>query len=289
MSDKSTSFSKIQCGDLVLDLETPQIMGIVNLTEDSFFDGGHYLKGEQYLSRAATLIEGGAAIIDIGAASSRPGTHLIDEQEEWQVLETPIKRIRSEFPDVLVSVDTYNAGQVRKCADLGVHIMNDISGGSWDADMYTQISKFKMAYVMMHIQGKPKNMQDNPQYISVIEEVKRFFEEGIKKLNDLNFSQIIIDPGFGFGKSIEHNYQLLAKLNDLRTMGYPVLAGLSRKSMIFKPLEISPQEALNGSTALHMLALQNGAQLLRVHDAREANETIRLFSKYKEALEMINK
>jgi len=289
MSDKSTSFSKIQCGDLVLDLETPRIMGIINLTEDSFFDGGTYSKEKEYLKRASNLIEGGAAILDIGAASSRPGTDLINEDDEWQVLENPIKRIRAEFPDILISVDTYNASQIEKCSDLGVHIINDISGGSWDSKMFEEISKFNMAYVMMHIQGKPKNMQDQPQYISVLDEVRTFFEEGIKKLNGLNFHQIILDPGFGFGKSIEHNYQLLAKLNSLSSLNYPLLAGLSRKSMIFRVLEISPQEALNGSTAIHMLALQNGAHILRVHDAKEANETIRLFSMYKEALEIVNK
>lgn len=288
MSVKSTSFSEIQCGNLVLSLKRPQIMGIINLTMDSFFDGASYLKEEDYLKRAESLIEEGSTILDIGAASSRPGANMIKEQEEWQMLENPLKRLRKEFPDVIISVDTYHSTQIKRCADLGINMINDISGGSWDQEMFIEIAKFNMAYVMMHIQGTPLNMQNAPEYSSVIEEVSYYFKERIKKLEDLNFTQIIIDPGFGFGKSMEHNYQILAKLDSFSQLGYPVLAGLSRKSMIFKALDISPQEALNGSTALHMLALQNGAQILRVHDAKEANETISLFSEYKKALENEN-
>lgn len=285
MNENSTSFSEIQCGDLVLNLKKPQIMGIINLTEDSFFDGGSYLKEKEYLKRAASLVEEGAAILDIGAASSRPGTKLIHETEEWQILEKPLKLIRDQFPGILISVDTYNSAQVMRCSDMGIHLINDISGGSWDYQMYREMANTNMAYVMMHIQGNPETMQKKPQYKSVVDEVKAFFGRGIKELNELNYHQIILDPGFGFGKSMEHNFQLLAQLDDLLPLKYPVLAGLSRKSMIFKALEITPQDALNGTTALHMLALQKGAHILRVHDAKEAFETIRLYSKYKEALE----
>lgn len=282
MSENNSSFSKFQCGDLYIDLERPQLMGILNLTEDSFFDGGRYNKGTDFLLRAEKLVEDGCAIIDIGAASTRPGANLIGELEEWKVLEKPLQVLRKRFPNILLSVDTYNAGQVRKCNDVGANIINDISGGSWDEKMYAEIAKFQMAYVMMHIKGEPKTMQSQTTYSSVIDEVKNYFEEGIRKLEQLNFKNIILDPGFGFAKTLEQNYELLAKMNNLESLNYPILAGLSRKSMIFRVLEISPQEALNGTTALNMLALQNGAKILRIHDAKEARETIQLFSLYKE-------
>lgn len=282
MSENNSSFSKFQCGDLEIDLEVPQLMGILNLTDDSFFDGGRYNKGEGFLSRAERLLEEGCAIIDVGAASTRPGAELIDEQEEWRILENPLQVLRKKYPHVLLSVDTYNAGQVKKCSDIGVNIINDISGGSWDEQMYAEVAQYKMAYVMMHIKGQPKTMQSKTGYSSVIDEVKNYFEEGIKKLEQLNFSNIILDPGFGFAKTLEQNYELLAKMNQLEILAYPVLAGLSRKSMIFRALEIGPKEALNGTTALNMLALHSGAKILRVHDAKEARETIQLFSLYKE-------
>jgi len=289
MSEKSTPFSEIQCGDLILNLEMPQIMGIINLTEDSFFDGGSYIKERDYLLRAESLLGEGAVILDIGAASTRPGSPLISEIEEWQKLEQPLKKIRAKFPKAILSVDTYNSAQVKRCSDLGINIINDISGGAWDDQMYREIARTKMAYVMMHIQGTPENMQNKPQYQSVVEEVKAAFVKGIEKLEALNYTNIILDPGFGFGKGLTHNYTLLAQLVAFLPLKYPVLAGLSRKSMIFKVLDIRAQEALNGSTALNMIALLNGAKILRVHDAKEANETIRLFSKYKEVLEPINK
>lgn len=270
------------CNHLNLDLSFPQVMGIINLTPDSFFDGGQYQKEEDYLERAEQLIDEGATILDIGAASTKPGSYLIDEQEEWKILEKPIQQIRMRYPQILISIDTYNAGQVRKCAELGVNIINDISGGSWDKNMLLEISQFDMAYVMMHIQGKPENMQKSPQYENLIEEVQGYFKIRIEKLQKLGFENIILDPGFGFGKTLEHNYELLAKMNELNELGFPLLAGLSRKSMISRALDITPQESLNGTTALNMLALQNGAKILRVHDVKEASETIRLYSLYKE-------
>lgn len=270
------------CNHLNLDLFTSQVMGIINLSSDSFFDGGKYQKEEAYLERAEQLIADGASILDIGAISTKPGAKLVEEKDEWQVLEYPIRQIRKRFSDVLISVDTYNHGHVKKCADLGVNIINDISGGSWDEKMLNEIAKYNMAYVMMHIQGQPHNMQLNPEYTNVIEEVKEYFNIRIKKLQVLGYGKIILDPGFGFGKTLEHNYELLSKMAELGEFGLPVLAGLSRKSMIFRALGITPQESLNGTTALNMLALQNGAKILRVHDAREAVETIRLYSLYKE-------
>lgn len=273
---------QISCNHLSLDLSVPQVMGIINLTSDSFFDGGKYQMMDAYLARAEQLVEEGAKILDLGAASTRPGAQLISEPEEWRILESPIRLIRKKFPEILISVDTYNAGQIRKCADLGVNIINDISGGSWDDKMFSEVAKYDLAYIMMHIQGQPENMQEKPQYNNVIEDVKKYFEERIKRLKNSGFEKLILDPGFGFGKTMKHNYELLAKMNELGEFGLPVLAGLSRKSMIFRVLDITPKEALNGTTALNMLALQNGARILRVHDVKEAVETIRLFLRYKQ-------
>jgi len=290
MSNKNTSFLKNKemiCGDKVLDLSEPRIMGILNLTQDSFYDGGKHTQGEDYLHAAEAMIAEGAHIIDVGAASTRPGAKLIDEKQEWDILYQPLVKMKKAFPDMMFSVDTYNASQIAKCADLGVHLINDISGGSWDQNMFSEIAKYSMAYVMMHIQGKPENMQNAPSYHSVIDDVVDFFAKRIKRLKDLEFHQIIIDPGFGFGKSLGHNFELLAEMNRLTDLGCPVLAGLSRKSMIFRSLDISPQEALNGTSVLNTLALQNGADILRVHDIKEANETIKLVLRYKRGLKNI--
>jgi dihydropteroate synthase len=272
---------QINCNHQLLDLGIPKVMGIINLTPNSFFDGGKYQKEDAYLERAEKLVREGAAIIDMGAASTKPGSTLIDEQDEWKILQKPIKQLRKKYPEILISVDTYNATQVKKCADQGVNIINDISGGSWDEQMFTEIAKYEMAYVMMHIQGQPEIMQENPSYGNILEELKEYFKIRIEKLRTLNFDKIILDPGFGFGKTLDHNFELLAGINRLESLGYPILAGLSRKSMVFRTLDIGPNEALNGTTALNMLALINSAKILRVHDVKEAVETIELFSRYK--------
>ncbi|NOR87699.1 MAG: dihydropteroate synthase [Bacteroidales bacterium] len=287
MSDKLTSFYKnkeISCGDQVLRLDQPKIMGIINLTNDSFFDGGRYNKGEKYLYKAAEMIDAGAHILDIGAVSTRPGAPLIAAKKEWEILEKPLQNLKRNFPQILISVDTYNASLIKKCAHLGVNIINDVSGGSWDSQMFNEIAQYQMAYILMHIKGKPENMQDAPQYHAITQDVFTYFEERIGMLEELNFHQIILDPGFGFGKSLDHNFQLLAQLKRFEKLNYPLLAGLSRKSMIFKPLHITPEKALNGTTVLNTLALYNGARILRVHDIREAFETIELFSQYNEGL-----
>ncbi|OYT16896.1 MAG: dihydropteroate synthase [Bacteroidetes bacterium 4572_77] len=273
---------EMNCGGSFLNLQTPKVMGILNLTQDSFYDGGRYHKGEEYLIHAQNMIEWGAHIIDVGVASTRPGATVIDPKDEWQILQEPLTKLRKRFPDILLSVDTYNAAQVEKCAHLGVNIINDISGGSWDENMFKEISRQNMAYVMMHIQGNPSNMQHKPQYTEVINELITYFRKKIKIFKDLDFTQIIIDPGFGFGKTVEHNYEILANLHSFKSLECPILAGLSRKSMIFKMLDVSPKEALNGTAVLNTLALQQGANILRVHDVKQANETIKLLSKYKE-------
>ncbi len=273
---------EIYCGDLLLSFDKPKVMGILNLTDDSFYDGGRYNKGEKYIFRAAKMIEEGVDIIDIGAASTRPGATYLDAKTEWEILQIPIQKLRSKFPEVLLSVDTYNAQQINKCADSGVNIINDISGGSWDEKMHIEISKYEMAYVMMHIQGNPTNMQKAPSYNSLIDEMMTYFKIGIEKLEHLGFNKIILDPGFGFGKTMEHNYEILAQLFRFSKLHYPILAGLSRKSMIFRALGITPNKSLNGTAVLNTFALQNGAAIIRVHDVKQANETIKLVLKYKE-------
>jgi len=261
--------------------DEPLVMGILNLTPDSFFDGGKYRNKKEIIAQVEMMLVEGASIIDIGAVSTRPGAREITEKEEWQRLETTLKMIAAQFPDAIISIDTYRSGVAEKAVHEGAHIINDISGGTFDKLMPAIISRLKIPFVMMHIQGTPQNMQFNPRYENVVEEVKAFF---IGQLNIFSsfgiLENIILDPGFGFGKTVEHNYQLLRSLRSMKDLGYPVMAGLSRKSMINKVLEIKPQDALNGTTALNVIALLNGADILRVHDVKEAKEAIRLVKIY---------
>lgn len=285
MSGKSTAFSTNQtlnCRGKLLDLKEPKIMGILNLTPDSFFDGGRNLKDDFFLIKAEELVTEGAAILDIGAATTKPGSKLIDAEAEWNILEQPLKLLKNRYPKIIFSVDTYNASTAQRVADIGVEMINDISGGSIDDKMFEVICKNKMAYVLMHIQGIPENMQQNPVNGNVVEKVQNFFEQKLEVLKKCGIENILLDPGFGFGKTLDQNYQLLKELGEFKKFDLPVLAGLSRKSMIFKQLETNPQEALNGTTALNTMALLNGANILRVHDVREARETISLFLKYKQ-------
>jgi dihydropteroate synthase len=285
MLGKSTAFSTnriLNCRGKLLDLNEPKVMGILNLTPDSFFDGGRNLKNDFFLTKAEELIIGGAAILDIGAATTKPGSRLIDAEEEWTVLERPLKMLKKQYPNIIFSIDTYHSETAQRAADSGVEMINDISGGTIDNQMFEVVGKNKLAYVLMHIHGTPENMQQNPVQGNVNNSVRRFFEIKLKLLQEFKLENILLDPGFGFGKTLDQNYQLLKELEMFKQFNLPVLAGLSRKSMIFKYLETSPQEALNGTSVLNVLALQNGANVLRVHDAREASETIKLFLKYKQ-------
>jgi dihydropteroate synthase len=261
-----------------LDLSTPVVMGILNVTPDSFFDGGKYNSPENGLEHAIKMVSEGAKIIDIGAASSRPGAAVIQETEEWGRMEKIIPLLKEKLPDTILSVDTYRSSIAKKAVEAGVHIINDISGGTMDDKMFETIAELDVTYVLMHIQGTPETMQKNPVYENVVEEVKLFFEKNIQKLNQLGAKKIILDPGFGFGKTVEHNYQLLQALNEFVKSGFPVLAGLSRKSMITKLFGVGKNETLNGTTALNTIALQKGAKILRVHDVKEAVECVRIYS-----------
>lgn len=277
-----TPLFQIWSGNRVLDLLEPKIMGIINLTPDSFYAAGNASKSNEYLKLAEKMIAEGADIIDIGAVSTRPGATTIDEEKEIKRLEEPLKDMIRYFPETFLSVDTYRSRIARNAIEAGAHMINDISGGTFDENMFHLIAEIKVPYVLMHIQGTPQTMQINPVYTDVVREVNLFFETRLKLLKDLGVvNNIILDPGFGFGKTIEHNYRLLHGLKTFSALELPLLAGVSRKSMITKVLKESPKHALNGTTAVHTIALLNGANILRVHDVKEAKEAIQLFLEYR--------
>lgn len=263
-----------------LSFEKPQIMGIINLTPDSFFDGGKHQALSGVIGDAAEKIKQGASIIDLGAVSTRPGAADVSEAEEMQRLLEPLKAIRKEFPDVLISVDTYRSAVAEACILEGADIINDISGGVLDEKIFEVVARYQVPYILMHMQGTPQTMQLTPHYEDVVIEVKAFFDKQIAKLKALGFNKIILDPGFGFGKNVEHNFQLLKSMPEFSALGFPVLAGLSRKSMINKVLHTKPESALNGTSVLNTIALLNGAAILRVHDVREARQCIELVQQY---------
>ncbi len=259
----------------------PLTMAIVNLTPDSFYDGGKFDTLKDVLYDVAEKLNQGADIIDIGAASSRPNAIQINEEEEWQRLQNNIIAIRKEFPNTFISVDTYSSNIAKKCADNGADIINDISGGNFDDNMFKTVANIGIPYILMHIKGTPQTMQQNPIYSNVVEEIKTELEEKITLFKRLNFNKLILDVGFGFGKATEHNYKLLKQLVEFKNLGFPILAGLSRKSMINKIIGTNPVTALNGTTVLNTIALLNGANILRVHDVAEAKQAINLVEYYK--------
>jgi dihydropteroate synthase len=256
-------------------------MGILNITPDSFYDGGKYRNNETLLFQAEKMLNEGAAILDIGAVSSRPGAEEVPEDTELERLLPALENLLSAFPDAVISVDTYRSNVARTAVEAGAHIINDISGGTFDEKMFRTVADLNVPYVLMHIKGTPQNMQNNPQYVDVVQEVKYFFKKQLRKLGNTGVTEnIILDPGFGFGKTLENNYELLKDLSAFTDLGYPVLAGVSRKSMINKVLQATPDTALNGTTVLNTIALLNGAGILRVHDVKEAVEAVRLVEFY---------
>ncbi len=283
MEPKDTFFSRklnINCKGDLIDLSEPKIMGILNITQDSFYDGGKYSSSEEILAQVTKMNNEGADIIDIGAYSSRPGALDISAKEEIERLTSILDNIRNTFPDLIISVDTFRSEVAKEVVNnFNVDIINDISAGELDPKMFELIADLNIPYVMMHMNGSPQNMQNNPQYENVVESVISYFEEIINKLKLLGVKDVIIDPGFGFGKTIEHNYQLLNHLSDFRIFELPILIGVSRKSMIYKALDLSAEEALNGTSVLNTIAVLNGANILRVHDVKEAKQTIKLTSK----------
>ena len=269
----------LNCNGKILDFSSKKIMGIVNISDNSFYDGGRYNTIDRVNSHVDNLISSGADIIDIGAFSSKPGSKLIPGDEEINLISKFIIELSSNFKNTLFSIDTYNSNVAEFALSKGFSIINDISSGKYDSNMFNVIKDYNSGYIMMHMQGDPQNMQKNPKYKNVVESIKSFFKVKIKELENYNFSNVIIDPGFGFGKTIEHNYEILKELRSFNTLNKPILVGLSRKSMIFKVLETDPSKALNGTTVLNTIAFERGANIIRVHDVAEAYECKKLLEK----------
>ncbi len=267
----------IKINNKIIDFSTPKIMGILNLTPDSFYDGGKYIDNDSLLKKTEDMILAGADIIDIGAVSTKPGADDVTINEELKRIIEPIKLLSSAFPKTIFSIDTYRAKVAEESIAAGAHIINDISGGTMDPQMFETIAMLKVPYILMHIQGTPQTMQEHPITENIIDIVKSFFQNAVTKLIKLGVEDIILDPGFGFGKSLECNYVLLKNMEKVRINNLPVLTGISRKSMINKVLNTKPDEALNGTTALNTIALLHGTNILRVHDAKEAKEVVDIF------------
>lgn len=267
----------------LMDLSCPQVMGILNVTPDSFYAGSRKQTEEEIAARAQQILAEGGSIIDIGAYSSRPNAEHISAEEEMKRLRNGLEIIGREYPDAVLSVDTFRADVARMCVEeYGVAIVNDIAAGNMDSEMFSTIARLGVPYIMMHMQGTPQNMQQHPHYEDVLREVLYYFSEKVQRLRDMGVKDIILDPGFGFGKTIEHNYELLNHMEEFAIFELPLLVGVSRKSMIYKLLGITPEEALNGTTVLHTIALMKGANILRVHDVKEAVEAVRLTTAMRE-------
>lgn len=263
-----------------MDFNTPRIMGILNLTPDSFYDGGKQSSLTSILRNTESMLMDGADIIDIGAVSTRPGAKPVTEEEEISRLLDNVESLSMEFPEAIISIDTWRSNVARKTIEAGAHIINDISGGTFDDYMLDTIAELQVPYILMHIHGTPEDMQNHPIEHEIIKRVNTFFNQQLKKLKNKGLTEIILDPGFGFGKSLKSNYDLLKNLNQIHNDNLPVLAGISRKSMINKILGTTPQEALTGTISLNTIALLNGANILRVHDVKEAREAISLYNYY---------
>ena len=263
----------------LIDLSVPKVMGIINITPDSFYKGSRATKVDEILRSARKMVNEGADILDVGGYSSRPGAADVSTEEEKARVLNAIRLIRMEMPEVVISIDTFRSEiAFEAVSSLGVHMINDISGGEGDPGMFDTVIRLNVPYIMMHMQGNPSNMQENPVYDDVVADILKWFSHRIVKLQSAGVKDIIIDPGFGFGKSIKHNFELLNRLGDFSVAGLPLMVGLSRKSMIWKTLSVTPDEALNGTSVLNAVALLNGADILRVHDVREAVQTVRLVS-----------
>jgi dihydropteroate synthase len=282
MSFKDTFFSKkytLNCRGKLINLSTPLVMGILNITPDSFYDGGKYTTERQILKKTGQMVREGASIIDVGAYSSRPGAGEISVDEEIGRLAPALRAIRKKYQDMIISVDTFRSSVAEMAVrEYDVDIINDISAGNADKNMFDMVAALSVPYIMMHMKGTPMDMQVNPVYDDVVEEILLYFSEKVQKAKLAGICDIIIDPGFGFGKTLEHNYQILNRLDDFKIFELPVLVGLSRKSMIYKALNITPKEARNGTSVLNTIALMKCADILRVHDVREAMQTIELCS-----------
>ncbi len=267
---------KITCNTKIIDLSIPKVMGILNITPDSFYDGGKFKSDKSILKQIEKMLKQGATFIDVGAYSSRPNAIHITEEEELRRIVPIIDLLVNEFPEIILSIDTFRSKVASTCIESGASIINDISGGSLDNKMFVTIAKYQAPYILMHLKGTPQNMQENPFYNDIISEITTYFETKIKQLHKLKVRDIIIDLGFGFGKTIEHNYKILNELGEFKKLGLPLLAGMSRKSMLYKILDSKPSKMKNATSIVNTIALQNGAKILRVHDVKEAMECIKI-------------
>jgi len=268
----------INCKGTLVDLSVPKIMGILNCTPDSFFDGGNYKNESDFLKQAEKLLTDGADFIDIGAYSSKPNADFVSEDEELARMVPVVELVLKHFPDTLISVDTFRAAVAKASVESGAAMVNDIAAGMLDDKMLETVGKLKVPYIMMHMRGTPQTMVKLTQYDDIVKEMLEYFAERINTARHLGIDDIIIDPGFGFAKTLAQNYEVLNKMELFQMTDLPILAGMSRKSMIYKLLDITPQEALNGTTVLNTLALTKGANIVRVHDVKEAAETVKIFN-----------
>ena len=266
----------INCKQHLIDLSTPKIMGILNVTPDSFYDGGKHKDEKSVLLATEHMLKEGATFIDVGAYSSRPNADFVSIEEELKRLLPIIEQLVKTFPDILISVDTFRSQVAKKAIETGASLINDISAGHLDENMLQIVSELKVPYIMMHMRGNPQSMQQRTDYNDLMNDIIFYFSEQIKKARSLGINDLILDPGFGFAKTKNQNFELLNQLELFRILDIPILVGVSRKSMIYKTLDVTAQHALNGTTALHMVALQKDAKILRVHDVKEAVECIKL-------------
>ena len=271
----------INCKGQLIDLTLPKVMGILNITPDSFYDGGKYKDEAAILFQTEKMLTEGATFIDVGAYSSRPGAQHISEDEELKRILPVIDLLCKHFPESIISVDTFRSKIAKETITHGAALINDISGGNMDANMFATVAKLQVPYILMHMLGTPQTMQKNPTYNNLLTDIAKYFAEKIAKLHLLKLNDIIIDVGFGFGKTIAHNYEILKNLSYFKNLDAPILAGVSRKSMLYKTLNISAKEALNATTAANTIALLNGANLLRVHDVKEAVEAVKIVNELK--------
>lgn len=261
----------------LVSLDEPQVMGILNVTPDSFFATSRCRSEEEIRQRVCMMRREGATMVDIGAYSSRPGAEEVSVEEELRRLLPAVGIVREEWPDSIISVDTFRAEVARQAVEAGADIINDISGGEMDKDMFRTVAELHVPYILMHMQGTPQDMQKAPHYENLMCEVFRSLGERVEELHEMGVADVIVDPGFGFGKTMAQNYEMMARLGEFRLLGCPILVGISRKSMIYRLLDATPEESLNGTTALNTIALMNGASILRVHDVKEAVEAVKIY------------
>lgn len=261
----------------LVSFDEPQVMGILNVTPDSFFATSRCRSEEEIRQRVCMMRREGATMVDIGAYSSRPGAEEVSVEEELRRLLPAVGIVREEWPDAIISVDTFRAEVARQAVEAGADIINDISGGEMDKDMFRTVAELHVPYILMHMQGTPQDMQKAPHYDNLMCEVFRSLGERVEELHEMGVADVIVDPGFGFGKTMAQNYEMMARLGEFRLLGCPILVGISRKSMIYRLLDATPEESLNGTTALNTIALMNGASILRVHDVKEAVEAVKIY------------